>query len=334
MSNMPVISDSMETDHATLNPLPFDFPLPLSRVVYPMGYAVEIMTNSPEVLLAAEEAWGQYMCLRNTAPVKVRLAVAPSGESSYAGPPGFRTHDHIAVLSIGRDDCVIADLARGLLFGWLTQATISDRAWFRYHVLEGQVYLTLCALHCTPVHAACIALDDRALLLCGNSGAGKTSLAYACARRFGWTYLGDDATYLPRDPEQIVAVGRSRHIRFRSSATEIFPELTAFAPVQRPNGKEDIEVSSEALGLSVADESNVAAIVFLNRSPGMPAGIEPFPTRAALEHLSQVICYGEERVRRELREHLRRLVQLPTFEIRYSNFDEAEARLRSLLELI
>jgi hypothetical protein len=335
---MPVNLHSMATDHAeasaALDPLLCDFPLPLSCMAYPMGYPLEIMTNSAEVVLAAEEAWGQYPCRRKTTPVKVRLAVVPSGELSNAGTPSFRSHGHIVACSIGRDDYVIADLARGFLFGWLTPATVSDRDWFRYHVLEGLVYMTLSALYCTPVHAACIARNGRALLLCGNSGAGKTSLAYACARSSGWTYLGDDATYLPRDHQQIVAIGRPRHVRFRASATALFPELTAFEPVQRPNGKPDIEASSEALGLSIAYESNVAAVIFLNRSPGVPAGIEPFSTRDALEHLSQVVCYGEERVRREQREHLRRLVQLPTFEIRYSKFKEAEKCLRSVLELI
>src|SRR5450759_5171629 len=111
MSNMPVNLHSMATDHAeasaALDPLLCDFPLPLSCVVYPMGYPLEIMTNSAEVVLAAEEAWGHYPCLRKTAPVKIRLVVAHPGEVSSTGTPTFRAHGHIVFCSIGRDDYLI-----------------------------------------------------------------------------------------------------------------------------------------------------------------------------------------------------------------------------------
>ncbi len=92
------------------------------------------------------------------------------------------------------------------------------------------------ARHFCPIHAACIALNGRAVLLCGNSGAGKTSLAYACAKK-GWTYLSGDATYIVRNRPDRTVAGRPFSIRFRAEARELFPELSEFAPRGAPEGK-------------------------------------------------------------------------------------------------
>lgn len=48
-----------------------------------------------------------------------------------------------------------------------------------------------------PVHASGIALGDRALILLGESGSGKTTTALALAER-GWSLLGDDRCFVYR----------------------------------------------------------------------------------------------------------------------------------------
>lgn len=47
----------------------------------------------------------------------------------------------------------------------------------------------------TPLHAACVLIDQRAVLLAGSSGAGKTSLALELVGR-GAAYLGDEHTFV------------------------------------------------------------------------------------------------------------------------------------------
>jgi hypothetical protein len=233
---------------------------------------------------------------------------------------------------MGRDDYAVADLASGFISGWLTPASVTDRSWFRYHVLEPLVYLSLQSLCYTPVHAAAVARDGRALLLCANSGTGKTCLAYACARR-GWTYLGDDATLIERDRPELVAIGYPHQVRFRSSATEIFPELAAFPAAIRPNGKPNIEVDSAALGLSIALEARAAGLVFLKRHVNpAPASVHPYPKSDAREFLEQTVSFGDERIRAEVRRGALRLLELPIVELRYSSFDDAEERLRSFVD--
>ena len=313
------------------DPLQYDFPLPLATTLHPMGYPVRIETNSRHVIAAAEEVWNDFTCARQTPPLKVRIAVNNSRSRIRRQPPMLRGQDHLVAFTISPEDYAIADLSRGFIFGWVTEVTVSRHSWFRYHLLEPLVYLVLQSLYFTPVHAAAIALRGSALLLCGDSGAGKTCLAYACAKR-GWTYVADDAVGIDRKREEPVAIGRPHHLRFRSSASELFPELAAYPSVVRPNGKPDLEVGSGALGLSIASEARIAALAFLQRSSSGATRVEPLPTETAFDHLQEVICVGEESVRREHRDRLRTLAQLPTFLLQYSTFEHAEGHLRSIVE--
>jgi hypothetical protein len=314
------------------DPLQYGVPLPHSVVLYPLGYPVRIETNSMDVVRAADEIWGRFPCLRQTPPVQVRLIIAGSGRPAERAAPNYRGQGHLVACTIGPDDYAVADVAGGFVFGWLTPASLSDRGWFRYHILEPLVYLTLQSLYCLPVHGAAVARNGHALLLCGNSGAGKTCLAYACARR-GWTYLADDATMIHRDRTDLIATGHPHQVRFRSSASSLFPELAQFPPVVRPSGKPDIEVDSALLGLSTALEAPVAGLVFVKREPSSsPASLHPYTQSDALNYLEQVICFGDDRARSEMRHCAWRLVELPAVELRYGDFDDAGERLREFMD--
>jgi hypothetical protein len=326
------MSNSAEVEIMPADPLQYEVPLPMSVVVHPIGYPVRIETNSMDVVRAADEAWGLFPCLRQTPPVQVRFIVAEPSRPAERIPPHFRGQGHLIAYTMGPDDYAVADLAAGFVFGWLTPATVADRSWFRYHILEPLVYKALLCLYCFPVHAAAVAREGRALLLCGNSGSGKTCFAYACARR-GWTYLSDDATVIHRDRADLVATGRPHQVRFRSSATSLFPELEQFPAVERPNGKPDIEVDSAALGLSIALEAPVAGLVFLKREKlRSPASLHPYPQSDALDYLEQIICFGDDRVRRAMRDCAGRLAETAAVELRYAVFDDAEERLRVYMD--
>jgi hypothetical protein len=312
------------------DPLGTSFPLPLHATHYPLGCELQTATNSPDVLAAVEELWGRYPRFSRERGVTLHVAAGGSAvERPTPSPP--RGRGHLVSIVHSPDNFAVADLDRGFASAWLTKAVAADRAYLRYHFLEPLVYLMLDALYFAPVHAACIAFDGRAFVLCGPTGAGKTSLAYACARH-GWTYLADDATHLLRRCAERIVTGRPHRIRFRHSARSLFPELSAYAPIERPNGKLDIEVETAALGLNVGYRSQAAHIVFLDRIPARgPARLRDFPRDQAQRVLEQVVCYGEEHTRAEQRAALHRFLSLPISGLTYSEPETAEAALRSLV---
>jgi hypothetical protein len=148
--------------------------------------------------------------------------------------------------------------------------TVRRREWFRYHFLEALVLTALDTVAFTPVHGACVARSGRALLLCGQSGAGKSSLAYACAER-GWTFLSDDASHLSM-LEPGTVVGDCRRISIRESAAGIFPELTSARATPTLNGKRALMLDTAAL----------PDAYFLRAAPhpGVSANTIPFWPRA------------------------------------------------------
>ena len=60
------------------------------------------------------------------------------------------------------------------------------------------------ALSSETVHASCVALGGRAVLITGPSGSGKSDLALRLLDR-GFTLVSDDQTIVRREGEQLIA---------------------------------------------------------------------------------------------------------------------------------
>ena len=153
-----------------------------------------------------------------------------------------------------------------------------------------------------------MSLNGRGLLLCGDSGAGKSSLSYACARR-GWTFVSDDASFLVRAGKGNVAVGNPQHLHFRESATDLFAELRSHELTARINGEIAIQLTTAKLPrMNTALQSQIDFLIFLNRQPSGPPVLRPFSKARASAILEQVICYGEQPIRDAQKAALRDLL--------------------------
>lgn len=312
------------------DPLLYTTPLPLRRTFYPFGFAATIATNCEEIVAAADGVWGRFERTEGVLGVELRIAVS---DSKNGRPPATMPRGQGHLLSMVHDagNFVHCDLREGFGFGWLTPAVARDVAYARYHFVEPAVYVMLESLFLCPVHAACLALDGRAVLLAGEQQAGKSTLAYACAKR-GWTYICDDAGHLVRAAGDRVIRGNPHQIRLRPDARALFPELSRFDPFERPNGKPSLELDTQLLGFTSAASARGDYVVFLNRDAGSAPRLAPFDSQEALERLSGVLLVGEESTREEQRACLRRLLEAPVYEMTYQDLTWAEARLRTLME--
>jgi len=312
------------------DPLLCDFELPLQSTHYHLGFPLEIVTNSSQVLAAAEESWGNFRRVFSEPPVQIRIGVCEGG-LSCPPPPVCRSQRNLLIHVADRENFVVSDMRCGFAFGWLTKATVRSGAYLRYHFLEGVAWSLLEHLYLTSIHAACVALEGRGVLLCGDSGAGKSSLAYACARR-GWTFLSDDSSCLVRKRHGRVVTGNPHSMRFRESAAELFPELTNQRVTRRLSGDMAIELPTASVpGIKISSECPVDYIVFLNRMEPDPSGLSHFPKGRALEWFEQVICYGEEDVRVAQRASLQNLLAAHVLELRYSDLATAVSHLETLV---
>jgi hypothetical protein len=245
--------------------------------------------------------------------------------------PSCRGQHNLITLVADAENYLVSDTQKGVAFGWLSEAAARKHAYLRCHFIEGSVLIMLECLYLTPVHAACVALEGRGVLLCGDGGAGKSSLSYACARN-GWTFLSDDSAPLVRKNPGRLVIGSPYQMRFRDSAQELFPELSTNSVTERRSSELSIELETGSVpGIAIASRCNVDYLVFLNRYHPQPEGLFRFPREQALLWLSQVVSYGEHTIRAEHKAVLRKLAAAEVFEMRYTRMDTALHLLEGLV---
>jgi HPr Serine kinase C-terminal domain len=313
------------------DPIGCDFELPLTAVFHPLGFTVEIFTNCAEVLAAAEENWKSFDKMFAAPPVQLRIAVLKGEASQCPPPPTCRGQRNLVMFVASAHDFAVCDLTTGFASCWLSGSIVENGAYLRYYFLDAIALLLIEALYLTPIHAACVAFQGRGVLLCGDSGAGKSSLSFACARR-GWTFVSDDANFLVRGGEQRVVVGNPYHLHFRESATELFADLKSHGLSPRINGEIAIELATANMPeILTSPQSPIDFLVFLNRRSSGPATLQPFSKERASAALEQVICYGERQIRDAQKASLRDLLFADVMELSYTGLDSAVNCLEALV---
>jgi len=305
---------------------------PHAQVYFPYGVPLRVRSNSPAILDAAEQSFGRFQQILDLPPMEMHIGVAGDLEGSLPPPPVFRSRQHLLTLTGDAEHFGVCDFASSFAYCWLTPRMLNHPSVLRYFYLEAMAYSMVSEHHLTPVHGACVSWQGRGVLLCGPSCAGKSTLAYACARQ-GFTYTSDDGSFLLRALPGRTVTGNPYSIRFRPSATTLFPELDQSLAALRANGKITIDVATAILHLAATSPSaNVESLVYLNRHPSSPTRLEPFSKELARQSMEESIHYGRDSAMREQRESLERLLELPVFELTYSGLPSAVERLRILLE--
>ncbi|MGA2879247.1 MAG: hypothetical protein ABSG13_09890 [Bryobacteraceae bacterium] len=320
----------MNPAQVTADPVLAAFELPLRRTFFPLGCPLVLETNSRNVILAAEEFWGASERMFDRDPVRICLGVSEDASGLVAPAPVIRAREHLMSIVAGPENFMLCDFYRGFAFGWVTRSTAADRALLRYQFLAAGGIALVQQRAFAPLHGALVMRDGAGVMFCGNSLAGKSTLAYACARA-GWTYVSDDGTFLVRDRDDRYAIGDSHNIRFRIDAAELFPELADHIPVVRPNGKLAIELCTRDLGIATAQGGVVDHVVFLDRERWGPPSIHDYPDNRALEYWAQYTVLGAGEERAAQRRCLERLLQAGVWKMQYSNLDDAVARLERLI---
>lgn len=316
------------------DPLLARTPLDHEGVFYPYGFPVRIRSNSLTVLEAGERSWGTYRHRFDCAPLDIRVALTKSSSPGCIEPPVFRSQGHLLSIVADRENFALLDLQAGFAFGWATEATAANQEYFRQCLLDVMIYPLLEIAHLITLHAACVMHKGKGLLLAGNSGAGKSSLSYACAAR-GWIFVSDDASAFRRNAPELRVIGHPQRFRFREPVAELFPEFEGLKSTIRSYGKPTIEVNTRMLeSFRGAEEGQVNAIVFLNRPAYIsgPPVLIPLSTEDARNRLAFSVWAVQMPAFEQRLDALERLLAVPCYELRYSAFGPAIDLLEHLIE--
>lgn len=126
------------------------------------------------------------------------------------------------------------------------------------------------------LHAAgIVAPNGEAWILCGESGTGKSTLAYVLARH-GWPLLGDDGVVLEGAADHIIVHGWRQPMRLSIELAEWFPELqarTALTNWADPRHRTPVDVPfarrARAAGLIVLERGATDALTPLAPTPAL-----------------------------------------------------------------
>lgn len=313
----------------SFDPYLYHAEMPLSAVYYPLGFPLELTTNSVDVLEAAEESWGSFTQQFSIQALQLKVGVLEDESTECPAAPIFRAQRNMIVSVADHGNFCVSDVVHGFSFAWLTAATVSNRSYFRYHFLEAAALSHIANRHAAPIHAACVELDGRGVLLCGESGAGKSSLSFACART-GWTFIADDASFLLNGRNDRQVVGNCHLVRFRPSAADLFAAVRNQPLTSRPGGKPSIELLTETIsGIRGASSSNIHFVVFLNRGHAATQELVVYSKANARDYMHRSLC-GLKGLANAQMESIDNLLGAQVLEIRYRNLDWAVARLERL----
>src|SRR5271156_3514669 len=149
------------------DPLLRNASLPFKRVFYPLGFSIEVVTNSEEILLAAEESWGGLRRVFPELPLELRIALGEGASDVCPPAPLYRAQRNLLSIVADARNFAVCDRDQGFAFAWIDADPVEHQSYVRYHFLESIALNLLSALYVTPLHAACVEFNGKGVLLCG-----------------------------------------------------------------------------------------------------------------------------------------------------------------------
>jgi hypothetical protein len=278
------------------------------RAHFPLlGLPLEVRSNSAAVIAAAERSFGQWRDLdpnlvEPSEPLIVNLVVHPgesqspilalerSEGSNLQSPFVQRVHGSCFLAASG-ENLLTAQMDRGLALGFVTPELVADDLHFRYNVLECLALLLASWRDRTPVHAGAIVHMNKAVLLVGESMAGKSTLCYAAVRA-GFQLLAEDVVYVSTRGG-LRLWGNPWRIHLLPDARRLFPELADLMPQIQANGKLKLAVDVATAGAGrMCRHAERALVCLIQRHHEQSSALEPIEPRIAIDALSRDLEAG------------------------------------------
>jgi hypothetical protein len=205
------------------------------------------------------------------------LPTATDDEPPRATAYVSRVQGDLLTISGGVGDQAVLEVDRGIATGVVRPATAAA------HDLVRTVFIDAMALSLlgrargyVTVHAAAVVRHDVAVVLHGPAGAGKSTLAIACARR-GFGVVAEDAVFVRRTSSGLELWGLPWTQRLLPDAPRFFPELADLVARPQPNGETKVQVDLDAAypGRAVPC-ARAGPVLLVTRGPG-PTRLEAVP---------------------------------------------------------
>jgi hypothetical protein len=306
-------------------------PLPFDRMYYPYGFPVVVKSNHQAVMQAAGQSWAAVQQSFQETPIELLISVSEYTNRRCPSAPVWHIQHNLLIMLANSKNFAMCDLSEGFGSAWLTKAAVANSGYLRHHFVEGMAYALLESLHLLTLRAACVAKNGRGVLLFEESGAGKLSLAHACAGR-GWMPVSDEVTCFARRQTERIMIGNPALLHLRPDAG------TQPSGHQRRARAREGNPMQELLTESLPDPhltqtSTVDYIVFVKHENARTgsAHLQPVSRDEARRRLHADVWSLELPIYEERLATVERLLQAYVCEMSYSDLDAAIDLLEQLL---
>jgi len=304
--------------------------LTLETMLFPLGFPMRVRTNSAKALHVSRMKWSVFEQVFDTDPIETQIHEIETQSRECPPAPVFRFMENMLLVTADTDNVCVAQFPTGKTRMVVSSAAIAHPTYFSQTFLEAAPAAQIFTRLATPIHAACVAIGGCGVLLCGDSGAGKTSLSYACACA-GWQFISDDSIYLLHNETGRQVLGNCHQVRFRPSAAELFPEISGAEIAPRMYGKPSIELPTSLWPtINATRFAHIDFIVFLNRRQPDVKDLVQYRKDVARCYMRQNL-FGTNQTKSAQYAAIERLLEAEVLELRYQSLDWAVGRLERLV---
>lgn len=262
------------------------------RAVFPFqGIPLEIRSNSPAVIKAADKYFGIWSKLdreviASIAPKPISIIVHPGAQQEKQQAQFvYRVHgDHL--LGASGSNILMVQKDCGIALAFVTAEIVEDDIEFQVHILGTIALQLVMMLDRSFIHAGTVVYNDRPIMLLGKGGAGKSTLCYACVRE-GFQLLAEDASFVSIK-NSVRVWNSSKYIHLCTDMAKRFSELAEIPPQIQPNGEIKIAIDvtklrSDALCLYAENPM----ICVLERNGCMTSDLEAISAQTLMNYLGK-----------------------------------------------
>jgi len=269
-----------------------------------LGGRFRFRSNSEQLLQLVDEAYAGLPKHRFATPahefqVTLRL-VASAKSGGRSRPPALSMMSGTDLLAGGGSGANFAVLSppRRSALVCVTRDMLQFPYHTRYELIEFAVFtLASRAQRLVPLHAACVGVNGRGVLLMGASGAGKSTMALQCLlERF--QFLAEDSVFV--SPRDLLATGTANFLHVRTDSVgwlgaSRYAGIIRRSPViQRRSGVRKFEVDLRHAEFRLAPRPlELRAVVFLSEQSASGAPLlRKLPKLETLARLRAEQAYG------------------------------------------
>ncbi len=313
------------------------------RSLHLLGAPIRFESDSAQLLRLVDQAFAglpRHRLGTGTPRLRVRLQLTRREQRrSGPEPPPLKTFSGPAVLcgAIDESNMAVISPAQGSALVVISRDMLRHAYHARYELIEFAVYvLAARAQGLLPLHAAAVGCEGRGLLLMGDSGAGKSTMALHCLLQ-GLELLSEDSVFV--SPDGLMATGIANFLHLHPQGLRLLrghrsaDRIRSSPMIRRRSGAEKYELDLRRPGFRLAAAPlTIHAVVFLSTSSASDRRLLlPVPARTVAARLAALQPYAAGQ--RGWRRLGTNLAGVRAFELRRGSHPRvAVEALRGLLE--